>query len=427
MSQPSYGDPQLDRSEMFALGAAAGAVITAAVTEYLERRKPKTAWEKAQARGAEALDTLSGTARMGRKQAGKYVGSASQYMQDIFDTRPSRWEQTKKGARKTTKRARQQAVGLKEAAAAAVGTVAISGVVDKVRDYASTAGERALGDPYAVSGSIRETIKEQLDNMRGTTANSPLTERAAEVGSAALGTIKSVAATATDSVKDYATTARDTIRDVEFGGRAKSYSEVVAETLKDYTTTARNTLRDAEFGERVKSYSGGVAETVKDYTTTARETLKDAKLGETVKDYSGFVAESVKDYASTARETIKDAEIGDKVKDYATVAGAVVAGYSAEASRAARQSANKLTDSATHLAEATTEQASQVRTGVRKSVKRTRRRARWGLRSFVIGLVIGLLSAPQSGENTREALTTFVENILDVFMPDNQGSGQARL
>ena len=98
-----------------------------------------------------------------------------------------------------------------------------------------------------------------------------------------------------------------------------------------------------------------------------------------------------------------------------------------EASRAARQGATKLTDSATHLAEATSEQATQVRTGVRKSVKRTRRRARWGLRSFLIGLAIGLLTAPQSGENTREALTTFVENILDVFMPDNQQPGQTSL
>lgn len=396
MSQQSYGNSQPDRSEMFALGAAAGAVITAAVTEYLERRKPKTAWEKAQARSAEALDTLSDTAKLSRKQARKYVGSASQYVQDMFDTRPSRWEQTKKSAGKTTKRARQQVIGLKEAAAAAVGTVAVSGVVDKVRDYASSAGERALGDPYAVSGSIRETLKEQLDNVRGVTANSHLTDRVAEVSSSALGTIKSVAATATDSVKDYATTARDTIQ-------------------------------DAELGERAKSYSGSVAETLRDYTTTARGTLKDAKLGEKAKDYTGVVAETVKDYASTARETLKDAEIGDKVKDYATVAGAAAAAYSAEASRAARQGATKLTDSATHLAEATSEQAGQVRQGVRKSVKRTRRRARWGLRSFLIGLVIGLLSAPQSGENTREALTSFVENILDVFMPDNQGRGQASL
>ncbi len=420
MSQPSYGDTQLDRSEMFALGAAAGAVLTAAVTEYLERRRPKTAWEKAQARGAEALDTLSDTARLSRKQAQKYVGAASEYVQDVFDTKPSKWKQTKKSVRKRTKRAQKQAIGLKDAAAAAVGAVAVGGVVDKVRDYASSASERVIGDPYAVSGSLRETLKESLGNVRNATANSQLTGRAVEAGSSALETLKSVAASATDSVVDYAATARETLRDVELGNRTKSYSGLLAETVKDYTETARETLKDAKLGDRAKDYTGVVAETVKDYTATARETLKDAKLAGRAKDYTGAVAETVKDYASTARETLKDAEIGDKVKDYATVAGAAVAAYSLEASKAARQGATKLTDSAVHVADATSEQAVQVRKGVRKSVKRTRRRARWGLRSFLIGLVIGLLAAPQSGENTREALTSFVEKILDVFMPDNQ-------
>ena len=150
MSQQSYGDTQLDRSELFALGAAAGAVLTAAVTEYLERRRPKTAWEKAQARGAEALDTLSDTARSSRKQAQRYVGAASEYVQDVFDTNPSKWNQTKKSARKRTKLAQKQAIGLKDAATAAVGAVAVGGVVDKVRDYASSATERVIGEPYAV-------------------------------------------------------------------------------------------------------------------------------------------------------------------------------------------------------------------------------------------------------------------------------------
>jgi len=78
MTQEYYGSgTQFDRSEMFALGAAAGAVITAAISEYLDRRKPKTPWEKAQARGAEALDALSTSAHVGKKRAQKVVQTVS--------------------------------------------------------------------------------------------------------------------------------------------------------------------------------------------------------------------------------------------------------------------------------------------------------------------------------------------------------------
>ncbi len=118
-------------------------------------------------------------------------------------------------------------------------------------------------------------------------------------------------------------------------------------------------------------------------------------------------------------------KLGEKAKDYATIAGVAAAAYSAEASKAVRQGATKLSESASHLAETTGEQVGEVRQGVRKSVKRTRRRASWGLRSFLIGLAVGVLAAPRSGENTRDALTSFVEDLLEVFLPQEQRTNQA--
>jgi hypothetical protein len=378
-------DMQFDSSEMFALGAAAGAIVTAVITEYLERRKPKTPWEKAQARGAEALTTLSTTAKAGSERARGYVDAATDYVQDAIDITPK----TKKRSKKRSKR--KQGFGLKEAAAAAIGVSATTGVIDKVRDYASSATERVVGDPYAVSGSIKETLKERLGTSGS--SNGHLTDKIQDASGSAFETLKSVATTAAESVKDYATTARESIKDVELGDKVRTASATTAETLKDYAVTAR-------------------------------ETIKDVKLGEKAKDYSATVVDTVKDYAGSARETLKEAELGGKVKDYATVAGTTVAAYSTGAtkatSRAAKQSAAKLSESASYLAETTSEQATQLRKGTRKSVTRTRRRMRWGLRSFIIGLAIGILAAPQSGQRTRDSVTSFIENLLDVLMPENQ-------
>jgi hypothetical protein len=377
MSQQPYADQQLDRSEMFAIGAAAGAIITAAISEYLERRKPQTPLEKAQARGAELLDTLAQTKKSATKKA-----------------------------RKQAKQTRKDAIGIKDAAVGALGLAASAGVIDKVRDYASSTAERVVGDPYAVSGSLRETIKERL----GSGSDGHLSERAREISESTLETLKNVASST-----------RETIRDAELGDRARVAGTAAAGALAGYTATARERLRDLELGDKTKDYSSTIAEAIKDYSATARETIKDAHLGEKAKDYSALVSETVKDYA----DTIKDAKLGEKAKDYASVAGAAVAAYSAEASKTAKQSAGKLSENASHLAHAASDQAADVRKGVRKGVRRTRRRARWGLRSFVVGLVVGLLSAPQSGERTRDAITSFVENLLDVFMPDDQQPGRA--
>ncbi len=45
---------------------------------------------------------------------------------------------------------------------------------------------------------------------------------------------------------------------------------------------------------------------------------------------------------------------------------------------------------------------------------------RWGLRAFVIGLAVGLLAAPQNGQRTRDSITSFVENLLDILMPEDR-------
>jgi hypothetical protein len=416
---------QLDRTEVFALGAAAGAIITAAISEYLERQRPKTPWEKAQARGAEALSSLSGSAKAGSQRAKDYVGVASEYVQEVIDSTPKGWQKSKQRSKKQSKRARKQAIGLKEAAVAALGVSAVTGVADKVRDYASTAAERVVGDPYAVSGSIKETLKERF-GTNGSSSNGNLTDKIQDASGSALETLKTVAATAADTVKDYASTARETLKEAELGDRARSVSATAADTLKDYASTARGTLKEAELGGKVRMVGVTATDTLKDYATTARETLRDARLGDKAKDYSATLVDSVKDYASTARETLKEAELGDKLKDYATVAGATVATYSTEASRAtrraAKQSATKVSESASYLADATNQQATQIRKGARKSVTRTRRRMRWGLRAFIIGLALGLLAAPQSGQRTRDAVTSFIENLLDVLMPENRRS-----
>ncbi len=415
-------DMRLDSGEMFALGAAAGAIITAAISEYLERRKPKTPWEKAQARGAEALTSLSTSAKAGSERARNYVDVATEYVQDAIDITPKAWQQTKKRSKKRSKR--KQGLGLKEAAAAALGVSATTGVIDKVRDYASSATERVVGDPYAISGSIKETLKERLGTGGSTSSNGHLTDKIQDASGSAFETLKSVAATAAESVKDYATTARETIKDVELGDKARTISATAAETLKDYAGSARETLKDVDLGGKVRNTSTSTAETLKDYVVTARETLKDAKIGEKAKDYSSTVVDSVKDYAGSARETLKEVELGGKVKDYATVAGATVAAYSTGAtkatSRVAKQSAAKLSESASYLAETTSEQATHLRKGARKSVTRTRRRVRWGLRAFIIGLAIGIMTAPQSGQRTRDSITSFIEQLLDVLMPENQ-------
>ncbi len=370
MSQGSYGESfALDRSELFALGAAAGAIVAAGVSQYLEqRRKPKTPLEKAQALGEEALQALSDTARIGRKRIKQQAAVAGDYTEELLDaTRKSLrrsskdarklWERTSTEATKRGKKARKEASHLSDAALATLGATAIAGA-GKLRDYAEHAAERVIGDPHAVSGSVKETLKERADELISAARSGKLTRSTREAGESALESLKGATASATESIKDYA--------------------------------------------------------------ETALERLEEAHLAERTKEYGARASETVKEYATQARESIRDAKLGDKTKEYATLAGATLAAYSADARKAARKGATKLSESATHLAEVTGEQAGELRRGVQKGVRRTRRRTRWGLRAFVVGLVVGLLAAPQSGQRTRDAISQFVENILDVLMPDDQ-------
>jgi cell division septum initiation protein DivIVA len=282
-----YEDQQFERSELFALGAAAGAVITAAIASYLERRRrPRTAWEKAQAQGAEALEALSSTTQASVQQARQAAARVGERLQGRGATTTSRWwRPTRKRATKQRKQD-QKWLDLTDIVATVLGVATAGSVLEKAREYATSATGRMTGD----------------------------------------------------------------------------------------------TLRD--------------------------------------------VVRSAQDYASVAQRPLRDVHLGDKAKYY----GGAVAGYTTGATRATRQAAQKsatrLTKGASHLAEATTEQAQELRKGVRKTAKRTRRRASWGLRAFIIGLVVGLLAAPQSGRRTRDLLTSFVQDMLDVFMPDEQSSAR---
>ncbi len=331
MTDQPYGEQSLpfDRSELFALGAAAGAVVTAAVAAYLERRQPQTAWEKAQAQGAEALSKLSGTS-----------AGLTQRLQGRTNTKSRWWKQTKKATAKQRKGGRRSA-GRGGFAAGLFGTAAADTSRKKARTAAARAAERLVGDPYAVSGSLEETLKEQLGNLRGAS------------GSA-------------------------------------------------------------------RTYGGKLAHQAQDYAAAAQRSLRDAHLGEKARQYGDVLAHQAQDYAAVAQRSLQDAHLGERARQY----GEALAGFSAETSKATRKAAqtgvSKVAQGASTIAEVTGEQMQDLRKSARKSAKRTRRRVSWGLRAFALGLAFGLLAAPQSGQRTRDLLTSFVQDLLDVIMPDNQ-------
>jgi hypothetical protein len=331
--------PQLDRSEMFALGAAAGAVVAAAISQYLESRQPKTGLEQAQDQGGQVLENLQNATKSGTKQVQGTLNRVSEQIEATLGAASD--------AKDTAKtRGRKQSSRLKGALGAALGGVA------------ATALERAGEDPYAVSGSVRETLKEQADNTSSSTRG---------LGSS----LKGLVASASDTTRSAAKDAQGYVKAAQLGEKAKQYSGVAA--------------------EKTKQYSGVAAEKTKDLVATAQKSLKDAQLDKRIKDVSGNLA----DYTSEA----------------AKVTG-----------KAAKQSAAKLSEGASQLAEATSEQAADLRKGVNKGVKRTRRRTKWGIRAFVVGLAVGLLTAPHSGQSTRETVTAFVEDLLDVFVSGEERS-----
>lgn len=380
------GGVQFERGELFALGAAAGALVTAAISEYLERRRrAATPWERAKAAGVDALETVSESARAGTGRAKDYVQQAGDYVQELLDTAPGVAEQTRsvvaKRRRQAGKQAARQADRLKEAAVGAVGSAVAAGLADKVRDLAGEAQSRGV--------TLKDQLLENYDSLRDSAADGKLGARAQHAGESAADTLRSVAHTAAD-------------------------------TLREYTDTARERLAESDLPDRARDYGTTVADLVKEYVDVAGEKLRDAKLGDRAREYSTNVIDSVE----TAREKLVEADLPVRAKTAATAAGATIAAYGVQAAdatrRGAREGATKLGESATHLAAATSEQAAEVRHGVQKGVKRTRRRARWGFRALLIGVAVGILAAPQSGSKTREALGSFVQNFLDVLMPDER-------
>jgi hypothetical protein len=329
---------ELDRSELFALGAAAGAVIAAAISSYLERRQPETALERAQAYGSDALASLQDATQL----------------QGTGNPATKWWQGTRKSARRQAKAAKQ-AAGLGGATAGGLMAATSGKTGNKGRKYAEQVAERLVGDPYAVSGSIEETLKERFGN-----AGSALRGLTGRQGSGIGSTLTGILGGATGAASGYAATAQQSLQNAHLGEKARNYSETLADQAKRYATTAQKSLQEAHLGERAKEYG----ETLADYTTEATKATR----------------------------------------------------------QVAQRSATKLSAGAVTVAGAASEQASDLRKGVRKSAKRTRRRASWGFRSFVIGLAVGLLTAPQSGQRTRDIITSFVQEMLDVFMPNEQSS-----
>ena len=387
MTQGTYGDQSnYDRNEMFAIGAAAGALIATAIQEMLERRR-KTPLERASERAAAIVSE-------GSQKISGLGETAAEYVSDIS-------EQSRKAARKQAKKARKQAGALKEVAAGALSAVASSTLVEQARER----GEDGWLDGDRKSGGWFR---------KGASASNGAQKAAAPAAKQARAWWRSASDTAAESI-EAARESKVADKASETGDSARSILESLSQSLLQYLESARETVSDAELGTKAR----GVA-------STARERIEDARIGDKARTYATTASETLKDVAETARERLADADLGDKAREYAGVAAETAKDYSAKAGKAAKVSADKLGASASYVAESTAEGARDLRKGVKKQVKRTRRRINWGLRAFIVGLVVGLLAAPQSGQRTRDMVQGFIENMLDIFLPDEQsGPGSA--
>jgi hypothetical protein len=335
MTDGTYtGQGGYDRNEMFAIGAATGALIATAVQEMIERRRRKSPIERASER-------VSAVAGEGTKLVGDLTENAAGYFSGLS-------KQSRKAARKKSKRARKQTMSLKDAAAGALGAVAASNVVDKALE-------------------LTESARHATMNGKTSKAN-----------------------------------------------KARDWWQTASETAQGYVGAARETVMEEE---------ARLAERAREAASVARERLEDAHLGERAREVAAVASGTIKDVAGTARERLAEADLGPKAREYAGVAAVTVKDYSTKASKAARTGAEKLGESAAHVAESTAEGAKDLQMGVKKSVKQTRRRVTWGIRAFIIGLVIGILTAPQSGQRTRDTVQGFVQDLLDLVLPDDQMGG----
>jgi hypothetical protein len=473
-NDPYLNGSSADRNEMFAIGAAAGALVATAIQEMLERRRKTPEGVSDQIAGLaeqggkyvrnladSASDLVSGAAKQGRK-SGKQARKAARKQTGMFNMLGRR-RKTPEGVservaglaeqggevvrnladsagdllgagqgRKSAKRGRKaprkqakQAGMLKNVASGALGAAAVGnllgrarersedawldgdenktakqargwfrGAADTAQEYAASAREsiQDAGSAKKTSGwwsAAADTVQDYVGSARGAVSDVKVTDRASNAAGAARGVLGTVG----ESLRDYVGTARGAVADVELGSRAR-----------DVAATARERIEEAKLRERAR-----------DAAAAARERIEDARLGEKARDYASVAAETLKGAADTARGRIEDVQIGDTVKE-----------YSVKARGAAKVGAEKLTEGASSIAESTAEGAKDLRKGVSKGVKRTRRRVNWGLRAFIIGFAVGLLAAPQSGQRTRDTLSGFVSDLLDIVMPgglEGQASG----
>jgi len=113
-------DADYSRNEMFAIGAAAGALVATAIQEVLDRRR-----QTPQSRLEQARDRASGLAQQGASYVSNLQESAQDYVADLTTGTRRQRRKARKAARKSAKRGGSSVDSLKEAAVSALGAAAI--------------------------------------------------------------------------------------------------------------------------------------------------------------------------------------------------------------------------------------------------------------------------------------------------------------
>ncbi len=144
--------PPFERGELFALGAAAGAIVAAAISQYLDKSKSNSALDVAQTNGSTTLDAVKEVAKSGTKTAQSTLNRVADQAEAAFGSAGD--------AKNTAKRSGGILGGLFRSSNASQSTAA--SLADVAKDRAASALKQAGKDPYAVSGSVTETLREQL-------------------------------------------------------------------------------------------------------------------------------------------------------------------------------------------------------------------------------------------------------------------------
>ena len=403
-----------DRNEMFAIGAAAGALLATAVQEVLDRRR------KAPVEG------VSGVSDQAQGLADQASDTVNALKESVGDSVAGAVKQGWKYRKQAKKSASQDSM-LKDVAAGALSAVAVGSAVKQAKERiedatASDNVEKARGWFRRASEAIQQSATAESDVITDAAPGS----KTRGWWSAAAGTAQQYAGTARQAVGD----AKVADRASDAASSARSLLETMGEAIREYLETARETVVEAELGTKARGAAATARERLeeaklrdkaRDAAAIARERLEEAKLRDKARDYAAVAGGTLRSAASTARERIEDVKLDERARDYASVAGEAVKDYGVKASQAAKVGATKLGEGASLVAESTAEGAKDLRKGVRKRVKKTRRRVNWGLRAFIIGLIVGFLVAPQSGQRTRDAVQGFIENVLDILIPEDAG------